>query len=189
MTELTNAQIFALTPEQATVHLGEMTVQYAAANIPPAPAVPGNAMEARARLTELSKDPNWSQRFLNSDLGARKEFDGLVSQIEAGDDVELAMANLLPLGRVDSGPGAPLREQAAAVPKLREMGINDDTIRQLLSDAPISAKEQQMVKHLHAQRFSDKEWVGKLMANNWDARREFTLMSIVLASTVDPALK
>jgi hypothetical protein len=77
-----------------------------------------------------------------------------------------------------------LRDQIAAVGPLREAGIPDDVIKQVLTDAPVSRFEHAAVEQLQRERMNTPEWRAKLMAGDFQTKREATLMSIVLASRI-----
>jgi hypothetical protein len=97
----------------------------------------------------------------------------------------MALAGVLPEGHVDFGPGPSLRDQAAAVPVLRKMGIGDDAIRQILEDKPVSRREYQLAEQWRNDHLTNAEWTKKWLAGDAAAGREMTLCSIVLASEID----
>jgi len=49
---------------------------------------------------------------------------------------------------------------------------------------PVSRFEYATVEQLQRERMGNAEWRAKLMANDYQTKREATLMSIVLASRV-----
>jgi hypothetical protein len=172
---------FRATPEQATQALADMSAAYR-----PAPsATPTDAAGARARLAELAANPKWTSDYLNGNTAARQEFEAVTKLIATGSDVDMAIAGLLPEAHVDFGPGAPLRDQAAAVPFLRHLGIGDEAIKQLLSDQPVSRREYQLAEQWRNSHMKNAEWTKRWLAGDHDAAREMTLCSIVLASEID----
>jgi hypothetical protein len=68
---------------------------------------------------------------LNGDVGATQQVHMLTGQIAAGSPADLAMANIVPDGHIDSGPGASLRDQISAVESMRATGFDDATIAQV----------------------------------------------------------
>lgn len=171
------------TPEQATEALAAMTAAY---NGAPPPAVPTDAAGAAARLELLASDKDWGVRLLSNDVAARAEFARLTELSSTLSETDLAMIGHVPPNYVhfNSASEAGLPEMAAAAADLREVGISPDSIRQLLDDREVSADEYQMVKHLHDQRFSDKAWTDRYMKGDLAARREATLMAIVLSAQI-----
>jgi hypothetical protein len=169
-------------PEQATQALADMTAAYRGT----APsATPTDAAGARARLADLAANPKWTSDYLNGNADARKDFDSLTKLIATGSDVDMAIAGVLPEAHVDFGPGVSLRDQAAAVPVLRKMGIGDDAIRQLLEDKPVSRREYQLAEQWRDEHLTNAEWTKKWLAGDAAAAREMTLCSIVLSSEID----
>jgi hypothetical protein len=143
---------------------------------PPAP--PANATEASARLAALAADKDWSDKLLAGDVGATKEFHQLSELVAAGgSDVDMAMAGVTPSGIPDSS----FRLMAASVPWLREMGISDGSIRQLLSDQKVSKEEHRLVSDFKARHMRDPEWTKKYLAGDMDARKLMTLCNIVMS--------
>jgi hypothetical protein len=180
-TTMSADQINALTPDEATALLGQMTADHAAANRPPT-GTP--AIEAHARLAELAADPEWSQKLLDSDADTRREFDRLTALVASGSDADLALAGIMPKNHIDYGPGASLRNQIETVPLLRQMGVNDESIRQLLEGSPVTKAEHALAVQWRDQHMGDAEWRGKLLSGDYDARRELTLASIIMAAGV-----
>jgi hypothetical protein len=173
---------FRATPEQANQALADLTAAYRG---PAPPATPTDAAGARARMAELAANPKWTSDYLNGNADARQEFSAVTALISTGNDVDMAMEGVLPEARVDFGPGASLRDQAAAVPVLREIGVGDDAIRQLLSDKPISRQEHQLAEQWRNMHFTDADWTKKYLAGDGEAVRQMTLCNIVLASEID----
>jgi hypothetical protein len=72
------------------------------------------------------------------------------------------------------------REMAIAIAQLREEGITDGQLHQLLTDHPATPEEIAAVARLQAQLHGTREWVAKLLAGDAEAKREQLLMSMVL---------
>jgi hypothetical protein len=182
---------FGLNPDQATAELARITVEFNAAPAPavdplPTPADRTKAAEARLRLEALKADPETGRKYLSGDVATRQQIDELTAAIVAGGggEADLALLGVHPDGHIDSGTGASLRDQIAAVAPLREQGIPGDVIRQVLTDAPVSRFEYTAVEQLRRERLNTPEWSAKLMAGDFQTQREATLMSIVLSSRV-----
>jgi hypothetical protein len=173
--------VYALTPEQAGAKLAAREVARVASTAAPLVEKPGNHVEARTRLDALKANPDWSTKFLSGDVTARDEYDSLNKLIATADPVDLAMSGTVPDGHVDSGR-IPLRDQAAAVVSLRDIGISEDAIRQVLSDQNVDPREIVLAERWKKQHMGDAAWVSKLMAGDIDARRELTLANIITSS-------
>ena len=76
------------------------------------------------------------------------------------------------------------RDTATAVADFRDQGLNDDSIIQALEGGAVSSAEHRAAQALQSARHNDPAWVQRLLAGNYEARRELTLMSIILTSPV-----
>ena len=175
---------FAMTPEQATDTLTAM----AAVASPPPPIKPEDAQDARARLDVLSRDKGWADRLFNGDVRTRKEFDDLLGVAAGGDDVGDAIAGIVeepPIFQTTQGGELPARHVQQTIEALREAGLNDGTIEQAIKLPPVTRADAAMTRAFQSKRHGDAEWVARLLAGDYEAKREFTLMSIILASPVE----
>jgi hypothetical protein len=174
-----------LTPEQATAELARLTEQFR--GTPPS-ASPATPAEAQARLDALTRNKDWGEKYLSGNIEARREFASLT---EMAAQAEYRLDNVL-AGKVEpelmelTSSEHPLstRNLSSAVESLREFGLSDDVIRQAVTGRPVSAEERRAVEQFRAMRLSNGDWAKKLLAGDHDARRELTLMSIVLSSEV-----
>jgi hypothetical protein len=159
---------------------------------PAPPASPTTPTEARARLDHLTTDKQWAAKFEAGDADTRREFDtltALVAEARPGDRLDdvLAGTATLPLIETVTAGQLPTIKLMSAVDGLREAGISGDAIRQAVNGVKVSRIEYEAGKQLHAQRVSDAEWRKRLLAGDASARREMTLMSIVLSSEIAEA--
>ena len=189
---LLNPGAFGMSPEAATAALARMTGEYINSPAPvpdagPKPEDRAKAAEARLKLEALKTDPEWGKRYLAGDVATRQVFEELTAAIAAGGagDADLALIGHHPDGHIDSGHGATLRDMIAAVPELREAGVPDDVIKQVLEDRPVSRTERAMTEQLLRERMGNAEWRQKLMSGDFAVKRENLLMSVILASRVD----
>ena len=129
----------------------------------------------------LTKDREWGTRYFSGDLAARTEFRALQEKIAAGDP---AIGAAPPAGgQFDfSSEDQPSRQVLnGTVAMLRDAGVSDGAISQALTGRPETPEAIAAVRVLHNQKMSDPEWRTKLLAGDASAKREFHLMSIVLA--------
>ena len=170
---------FRATPAEADAALARMTADHRAATAPPAPDKPTNAIEATARLKELTADPAWVREYTNGGIEQRREFAALTEQVAAGDPLDAVMAGIEPSGlNVDlSGTRASPRDQIAAVAAWRGHGIGDKAIRQILSDLKPTIEEHNLAKYNNARRFADADWVARLLAGDPLAQEQFWVNS------------
>jgi hypothetical protein len=166
---------FRASPAEADAALARMTAGHRAATAPPAPTKPTTAIEAAARLKELTSDPAWVREYTSGGIEQRRELAALTEQVANGDPLDSVMAGIEPSGlNVDlSGTRASPRDQIAAVAAWRDQGIGDRAIREILSDLKPTREEHNLAKYNNARRFADPVWVAALMAGDPLAQQDF----------------
>jgi hypothetical protein len=171
--------VFTLTSEQATKQLAEMKSAF---DGPPPTDKPSTPREARARLQELSHNVDWQQRYANGDLAARDEFNALTTTVDGDKDPVSGLLRGDPApNEMRIGPGyATLKEMASIIPGLRDEGITDGQIHQLMTDHVFTPEEVAAVQRLQIKLHSTPEWTQRLLAGDAEAKREQLLMSMVL---------
>jgi hypothetical protein len=182
---MTDTDISALTPEQATAELARLTAEFKGLGPPATATTPA---EAQARMDALTQNQEWRDKLFAGDVATRSEFDTLTKlQADAADRVANVMAGKTePPVMEMTTPEHPLstHDLASSVETLREAGIGDEAIRQALNGDPVSAEERRQVEHFKTARFGDEEWRRALLSGDHEARRELALMSIVLGAEV-----
>jgi hypothetical protein len=168
--------IWTFSPEQASKQLAEMKAQFDGAPPTDKPSTPS---EARLRLATLGRD--FLNKLEQGDVAARDEFDALNKM--AADDKD-------PIAALIAGQPAPnevkvagattSREMAVAIAQLREAGVTDPQIYQLLSDHVATPEEIAAVQRLQDSLHGTASWTARLLAGDAEARREQILMSCVL---------
>jgi hypothetical protein len=177
-------------PEVASRALAHKAAAYRAANAPPPPA-PGTPEAAATRLAELQGDPAWRSRLLQGSRPETEQFHALNARIAEGDPVDAALlmngdpAHVLPNTSVDGVPSPHMTAQE--IPALREIGLSDGVIAELLRGHTCSPQEIAAVRRLKAARFSDQDWVRAFLKGSAEHRREHTLMCIVLGTQAGAA--
>jgi hypothetical protein len=147
---------------------------------PAAPAGPATSQQAAARLAELRETPEWGARILAQDPTAISEFHALSKLVAQSDPIDIIMSGEaagLPNSSRDGQPS--LAATAREIPALREAGISDGAIRELLEGRVPSAEEIDAVGRFRNLRHSSKEWVDRYLKGDAEARRESMLMSMV----------
>jgi hypothetical protein len=176
--------ILTLTPAEATAKLAEMQ----AAMHPEPPVAPVSAQGARALLDKLTRDPGWGKALLAGDTEVTKQFNDLTTLSAAGDDVADAVAGVAeqaePMIEFTINGSLSRRDTATAIADFREQGLNDASITQALEGGAVSIAEHRAAQALQSARKNDPAWVKRLLAGDYEARREHTLMCIILSSPV-----
>jgi hypothetical protein len=159
--------------------LDAMAVAYRNANAPPPPE-PGTPAEAASMLAALRADRAWTDKLLRGDAPQVAEFHRLSAQIAKGDEITHVMANSPGLSNLSvdgvPSPAATARE----IQPLREIGLRDEVIEELLRGHVATPEEVRAVSRLRAARHSDPQWVKAYLSGSAEHRREATLMAIVL---------
>jgi hypothetical protein len=165
--------------EAAARALAGLSENYRLANAPPPPE-PGTPAEAASMLAALRADRGWTDRLLRGDGPQVAEFHRLSEMVAKGDEITHVMANSPGLSNtsVDGvpSPAATARE----IPALRDAGLSDAVIEELLRGHVATPEEVRAVKRLKAARHSDPVWVKAYLSGSAEHRREATLMAIVL---------
>jgi hypothetical protein len=154
----------------------------AAPAAPAPPAAPSTPQEAASKLASLRADSAWGDRVLKSEPGALKEFHELSRLASQADAVDLVMsgeAEKLPNLGLNGQPS--LAATAREIPALREAGLSDGVIRELLSGRESTAEELSAVRKFQTMRHSDKSWVDRYLKGDFDAVREARLIAAVLS--------
>jgi hypothetical protein len=179
MTDTPAVQPNLMSPEQATTELDRLTAEYRASNAPA-------SADAAAQLAKLTSDPTWAEQFFSGAVDARRQFDQLTTAVANADITPSLIAGNAPTSPMELtiGNEAPIAAQMSAVNSLREAGLNDETISQILAGQPVSRQEQAMVRAAQAKLFSDSAWVQRYLAGGWEERRQATLMAAVLSADI-----
>jgi hypothetical protein len=144
-------------------------------------APPATPAEAVTKLDQLKSDPAWAKAWLSGNGPQVKEYENLSALAATGDKVDAAMAGVLAdTPFQDSGH----LQMIAATKMFRELGINDATIKQTLSDHEVTQQEHDIVAKWKADRMRDSEYVKKWLSGEGEQAREMTLANIVLSSSI-----
>jgi hypothetical protein len=166
--DLGDPGVYAMTPEQATTKLDEMTAAYRGG----APENPQTAAEATARLQALTNDPKFVDRLLRGNPQARAELDRLTTLVANLDET--------PSGDIETvtGPYALRRAHyEGMIDGLRDGGL-PDTAEQYIRELDAGLREdrptqgdghacQQMIDRLLKDAgFREKYLAGDIAAVN-----------------------
>jgi hypothetical protein len=132
---------------------------------------PTNGVEAATKLAHLQRDADWRAMFENGHVGARQEFDKLTKMIAETPDAEFAKAGVVPAGHVNTGPGASLQDQIAAVRDMIAQGWAPSAIDDVIGDRKPTLQEHVDGKLMLARFMSNPALTGALQAGNIDAQR------------------
>jgi hypothetical protein len=167
----------------ATTRLAELKQAYETS-----PAV--LADRARQELERLENDPFHANRALTSHA-AQTEISKLRSQIvlaesdmakaaqELPHEADLALAGIVPPGYVESGQGstAGLRAQASAVHDLRDRGLADTSIREILTDAKFTADQHKVAAALKERYLRDPAFVALYLQGAPEEMQQMTALN------------
>jgi hypothetical protein len=132
--------------------------------------------QAAARLRELEADRQWGDKLYRGDAQVRQEFTDLTTIAASGDPLDAIMAGVQPTTiDVDETGGGKARavDQIAAVADLRERGIPDQAIRDLLGDVRPTYEQHVFGKEMQRRNFANPEWVERLLAGDPRANQDF----------------
>ncbi len=150
------------------------------------PVGPGNveAMTPQQASHYLENaHPDWTAAVLAGNGPQVKEFQNLVAKrASAGDKIDQVIAGTWepPQQFGLNVAGVSDRNLMATAKDLKELGISDAAIRELLENKSFSKETLQQVEQLRRERFSDATWVDALLKEgNVECIRELILMGII----------
>jgi hypothetical protein len=141
-----------------------------------APATPA---EARARLDVLTKDREWSDRFLSGDPRARQDFKELTAKASEEHDVTNPVDAPF---QTTSGGELPPRAVAAWVGGMRELGVPDGAITEVLEGKQFSAEQVATATHWKARQMRDPIWCAAYLAGDLECQRQMLVANAVITS-------
>jgi hypothetical protein len=142
-------------------------------------AAPTTAPEAAARLSTLTANPEWGQKYLSGDVATVKEFNDLTGLVASADTAAAALA-----GKFTSPSTADAHMLGVGIENLRQIGLDDSVIKSVIDGTPVTKAEHDAVSRLMKSKMADQLWTEKLLKGDADTKKEFTLMSIVLAAEI-----
>jgi hypothetical protein len=164
----------------------------------PAPVDPAQARErlvasARAALDEKFANKAWVEKFYGGDYAARRSFGHLTATIAGYGDgpTEAGNAFLAAQGPDDPGVAATTGPHGMTPRRLQEhvanlfaSGLDEKSVDQIMKGKPVSAAEYQAALALRDKFRGDQDFQRRLFAGDQEARKQFTLLSAILASEV-----
>ena len=146
-------------------------------------ATPATPAEAGAKLDALSKNQDWASKVLTGSGPHVREFNDLIAKKSGSDKLDQILNGTIepPILETVMPGELSTRNVMTSVADLREIGLEDAAIRQVVEGKPVSKTEFDAVKRLHADRLGNPEWTAKLLKGGASERRELTLMQVVLA--------
>jgi hypothetical protein len=140
------------------------------------PAAPTNAVEARGRLDTLIADKDWGAKLLAGDTNANREFRDLQNMADKSDDSAIAVAMS---GNIGDMPDSRLRMMAETAGMLRDIGIKERIIEDVLQGHMVTAEEAKMVSAYKERLMRDPTHVRAFLSGDQEARQKMTLIAII----------
>jgi hypothetical protein len=94
---------------------------------------------------------------------------------------ETPITTVVQMGSVPNAQGPALEKGIAA---LREAGLDEPVLEQVINDRQVTAAEHQMVADWKASRMKDQGFVAKLLSGDVDANRQMLLANVTLSSGI-----
>jgi hypothetical protein len=186
---MTDADIWNLTPQQASERLAAMSLAAPAVDLAaPANIAAMSPTQARERLEGLKTNPEWQKQFLGGNGPQLREFNELSAKAaEAGDRLEAALAHgveAAPIFETTTGDQLTIWKLGKVVADLRDDGLADDHIRELFAGEPISKELHDAARRLQQERFADPEYLDRYLKGGAEEKREQTLIGIILGRPI-----
>jgi hypothetical protein len=142
----------------------------AAPATPVAAPVPGDVQAAMARKAELMGSKEWATKYLSGDVEARRDMASLNATIAAANTA--------------SGDPQEALLGAFLVERGRELGCSPEVIEQIRTRPPVTQEEFEMVSRHKRELLSSREFVERLNAGDYEARRRIFTANLVLSSPI-----
>jgi hypothetical protein len=150
---------------------------------PPAPpAPPANSAEARTRLDALIADKERGAKLLAGDAATNREYRELRTLADNPDPADVVAAAMS--GQIGDVPDSSVKMMAETAGMLREIGIREEIIEQVLRGHEVSADEYKLVEAWKARQMKDPVFVKAYLSGDPEARQKMTLAAIVLSGDV-----
>jgi hypothetical protein len=181
------------TPNEAQIAAAQHARNMAdyAATLPAAPVVPAEPAEALARIAQLKADPVWREKWMTGGPTQTREYQALfeVASRVTADPIEAAMAGFLENKIVQSSDHI---EMIGAANWLRETGISDGVIREILSGKPVTQEAHDAAVRWKADHMRDSDWRnallgGKMITENGirrDPRRDLLTVNYLITTDI-----
>ena len=142
--------------------------------------------EASERLTARSADKGWRSKVLAGNGPEVQEFQALSAKRDEASRIDAALSGAEPAGIEMTSDENPLtvRQMATAAGWLREDGLSDATVRQVLEGGPVSKEEHRVAEQTLSRLMGDKQWAAKLMGGDIGAQRDHRLLHIIINSPI-----
>ena len=145
------------------------------------PVVPTNAVEARGRLDTLIADKDWGAKLLAGDTNANREFRDLQNMADKSDDSAIATALS---GNLGDMPSSSVKLMANTAGVLRDIGIKEGVIEEVLKGHEVSAEEYKLTEVWKARQMKDPVFVRSYLSGEPEAREKMTLADIILSGGI-----
>lgn len=166
-----------------TGDVGAQSGDPAAPSAPGAPAAPpANAAEARAQRDADIANPAFADALDRGDFAARARWNLQRDLLNAADptgEVAAAMSNDERPGEIQDSRAVELRGSANY---LRNLGLNEEQVRETLTGKAPSDAEVALAKQWKAESFKSKEFRERLFAGEPAERQQLLIANIILSS-------
>jgi hypothetical protein len=142
---------------------------------------PANAIEARAALDSRKADPEWGAKIFAGDADANRELRELTAKAAGSDESVVAAVMSGEPGRM---PTTETHIMAGTAGMLREVGIHEEIIKQVLKGHEVTEQEYKLVEAWKARHMKDPEFVKRFLNGDVEAREKMTLANITLAGGI-----
>jgi hypothetical protein len=146
---------------------------------------PSTAAEARAVLDTRIADRDWGAKLIAGDAATKTEYAALRAKADnpdPGDTVAAAMA-----GNLGEMPDSSVKEMAAAAGMLREIGVRESIIEEVLRGHVVTEQELKLSEAWRSRQMKNPEFVRDFLSGDPEARHLMTLSAIIVSGGVKGA--
>jgi hypothetical protein len=130
----------------------------------------------------LIKDREFGAKLLSGDAAANKEFGELQAKadsVDPADQVAVALS-----GDIGDLPDSSTKEMAAAAGMLREIGVRESIIEEVLRGHMVTEQELKLTEAWRSRQMKNPAFVRSFLSGDPEARHLMTLSAIIVSGGV-----
>src|SRR5665647_1321825 len=176
------------TYEEYTAHQASLAEAREFSSLPSAGVKTG--AEARAALDARVNSKVFHDRLMRGEMQATNEWHTLHDVLGADPgnvklDAVLSGNAEIQGFEITSGDELSTSKLMEVVKGFREQGLSDDTIRQAVNGGTVTKAEHDATELFQKKLMGDAEWRKQLLAGDFEANRQLTLINIILTCEVE----
>jgi hypothetical protein len=171
----TAAEVWKMSPAEATAHLAAMKADYDARNAAPVDATAAKLADPEFRDAYLAGGAAQKSEIANLVAG-KVNPSGVAALVDAALAGELSTSGLL---HANSKDGVSPQSLLSAIKGFRDVGVSEGALKELLTNKPVDRETFNAVSEFRKSCLRDAEWTKKWLAGDAECRLQAALFAIV----------